>query len=74
MLDWVDLVIQIGEMLTYQAYNIKSPLSGEAGNCGPTLRGKVRSIHKIFIWVGAKQNANAMRRMAYYDLTIAPND
>ena len=26
----VDLVIQIGEMLSYQAYNIKSPLNGEA--------------------------------------------
>ena len=26
----VDLVIQIGEMLAYQAYNIKSPLNGEA--------------------------------------------
>jgi hypothetical protein len=26
----VDLVIRIGEMLAYQAYNIKSPLDGEA--------------------------------------------
>jgi molybdopterin/thiamine biosynthesis adenylyltransferase/ubiquitin-protein ligase len=26
----VDLVIRIGEMITYQAYNIKSPLDGEA--------------------------------------------
>lgn len=26
----VDLVVRIGEMLTYQAYNIKSPLNGEA--------------------------------------------
>jgi ubiquitin-protein ligase/DNA-directed RNA polymerase subunit RPC12/RpoP len=26
----VDLVVQIGEMLSYQAYNIKSPLNGEA--------------------------------------------
>lgn len=26
----VDLVIRIGEMLAYQAYNIKSPLNGEA--------------------------------------------
>jgi ubiquitin-protein ligase len=26
----VDLVVRIGEMLAYQAYNIKSPLDGEA--------------------------------------------
>jgi ubiquitin-protein ligase len=26
----VDLVVRIGEMITYQAYNIKSPLDGEA--------------------------------------------
>jgi len=26
----VDLIVRIGEMITYQAYNIKSPLDGEA--------------------------------------------
>ena len=26
----VDLAVRIGEMITYQAYNIKSPLDGEA--------------------------------------------
>jgi hypothetical protein len=26
----VDLVIRIGEMIAYQAYNIQSPLDGEA--------------------------------------------
>ena len=26
----VDLVVRIGEMITYQAYNIQSPLDGEA--------------------------------------------
>jgi ubiquitin-protein ligase len=26
----VDLVIRIGEMIAYQAYNIRSPLDGEA--------------------------------------------
>jgi ubiquitin-protein ligase len=26
----VDLVVRIGELITYQAYNIKSPLDGEA--------------------------------------------
>jgi len=26
----VDLVIRIGEMIAYQAYNLKSPLDGEA--------------------------------------------
>jgi ubiquitin-protein ligase len=25
-----DLVVRIGEMITYQSYNIKSPLDGEA--------------------------------------------
>ena len=26
----VDLVVRIGEMIAYQAYNVKSPLDGEA--------------------------------------------
>jgi ubiquitin-protein ligase len=26
----VDLVVRIGEMITFQAYNLKSPLDGEA--------------------------------------------
>ena len=30
----IDLVVRIGEMLAYQAYNIQSPLDGESGDVG----------------------------------------
>lgn len=45
----VDLVIQIGEMLAYQAYNIKSPLNGEAAMWADLNPGKLptdsRNLH-----------------------------
>ena len=34
----VDLIVRIGEMITYQAYNIKSPLDGEAAMWAETNR------------------------------------
>ncbi len=45
----VDLVIRIGEMLAYQAYNIKSPLNAEAAMWADLNGGKLptdpRSLH-----------------------------
>lgn len=44
-----DLVIRIGEMIAYQAYNIKSPLDGEAAMWVDLNRGGLptdtRDIH-----------------------------
>jgi ubiquitin-protein ligase len=37
----VDLVVRIGEMLAYQAYNIKSPLDGEAAMWADLNPGKL---------------------------------
>jgi ubiquitin-protein ligase len=37
----VDLVVRIGEMLTYQAYNIKSPLDGEAAKWADLNRARL---------------------------------